>query len=88
MYAFSRDHKQQHDFVVALLDQQWEHKKLGIKDPKGLFQFSRSLSKFSKQRAREQGKMDAEEVKAFNMEKLENAINGALELLEDDFDAW
>ena len=32
--------------------------------------------------------MDAEEVKAFNMEKLENAINGALELLEDDFDAW
>jgi hypothetical protein len=89
LYAFSKDHKQQHNFVLALLEQQYEHKRLGISDPKGLFQFSRSVTKFSKQRAREQGKLDAEEAKEISREEIADVIDQALDVIGDGSDfSW
>ncbi len=44
------------DFVMGLLQQQLEHKKFGIQDPKGLFQLSRACSKSSRKRALQEGR--------------------------------
>jgi hypothetical protein len=60
------DRQLQKEFVVALLQQQLEHKKLGVNDPKGLFQFSRACSKKSRQQALEQARAHEQEVEELN----------------------
>jgi hypothetical protein len=40
-------------FVQSLLSQQWEHKKIGISDPKGLQMLSKACSKGPRRRARQ-----------------------------------
>jgi hypothetical protein len=75
-------------YVHGILAQQWEHQKLGISDPKGLFQFSKSLSKGSRQRAIRQAKRDAEEVKAMSKESIQQVLETALDMLsQDDFES-
>lgn len=74
------------EYVHGVLAQQWEHQKLGINDPKGLFQFSKSLSKGSRQKAIRQAKEDAEEVKAISKESIQEVLDSALDMLSlNDF---
>jgi hypothetical protein len=56
------DRERQRDFVIELLQQQFEHKKFGIQDPKGLFQLSRACSKSSRLRALQEGRRREKEV--------------------------
>jgi hypothetical protein len=78
--------RQQEYYVHGVLAQQWEHQKLGISDPKGLFQISKSLSKASRQRAIRQAKADAEEVMAISKESIHEVLDTALDMLSlDDF---
>lgn len=60
------DRQLQKEFVMALLQQQLEHKKLGVNDPKGLFQFSKACSKTSRQQALKQAQVHEQEVKELN----------------------
>jgi hypothetical protein len=69
------DRQRQRDFVMALLQQQVEHKQLGLQDPKGLFQLSRACTKKSRQQALQQGRQHEKEVLE------ESAIDDALDVL-------
>jgi hypothetical protein len=60
------DRQLQKEFVMALLRQQSEHKKLGVNDPKGLFQFSKACSKKSRQQALKQARAREQEVNELN----------------------
>lgn len=60
------DRQLQKEFVMALLQQQLEHKKLGVNDPKRLFQFSRACSKKSRQQALKQARAHEQEVEELN----------------------
>lgn len=51
------------EFIETLLAQQWEHKQMGISDPKGLYQLSKACSKQSRLLAIRQAKEDAQQVK-------------------------
>ena len=50
-------------FIRSLLEQQNEHQKMGIFDPKGLFQFSKTASKAARQRAIDQAKEMEKEIR-------------------------
>lgn len=81
----TNDGRQSHrNFVLSLLAQQWEHQQLGIHDPKGLFQYSKTCTKSSRQRALEKGKENAKEVERIMKENLESVIDSALDLLQYD----
>ena len=62
-----------HHFVESLLAQQDENEKMGIDDPKGLFQLSRAGSKYSRQRAMKTANEQAEEAKKICKE---NTVGG------------
>jgi hypothetical protein len=57
------------EFIETLLAQQWEHKQMGISDPKGLYQLSKACSKQSRLLAIRQAKEDAQQVKLEQQEK-------------------
>lgn len=65
--------------------QQMEHQKMGMKDPRGLFQLSKALSKRSKELALKSAKAHEKEVQqdylALNRKTM-SIIDDALELLE------
>jgi hypothetical protein len=63
------DGERQRDFVMGLLQQQLEHKKFGIQDPKGLFQLSRACSKPSRLRALQEGRRREKEVQQLTQEE-------------------
>jgi hypothetical protein len=65
-FATELDRQLQKEFVVALLQQQLEHKKLGVNDPRGLFQFSRACSKKSRQQALKLARAHEQEVGELN----------------------
>lgn len=74
-------HQAQRCFIQCFLKQQDEHRQLGIKDPRGLYQFSKAMSKNSKCRALENGKSVEKEC-AISKEELVHAIDYVLDLLE------
>lgn len=78
------DHQRQKEFIEALLRQQTEQQKLGMIDPKGLFQLSKAFSKKSKERALQSARAHEKEVKDFAEVKRKTiaVIDDALELLE------
>jgi hypothetical protein len=51
------------EFIETLLAQQWEHKQMGISDPKGLYQLSKACTKQSRLLAIRQAKEAAQQVK-------------------------
>ena len=71
------------EFVTGLLRQQDEHRSLGIKDPIGLFQYSRACSKRSRQRALADGRNHAKHVKSFQerRQRTLDILDAALDLL-------
>jgi hypothetical protein len=79
--------RRQKGFVVALLQQQNEHKQLGMQDPKGLFQFSRACSKKARQQALQQAREHEKEVQKLHQSTstLHALVGDCLELLEDGF---
>lgn len=74
-------------FIRALLEQQTEHKEMGMVDAKGLFQLSRASSKISRQFALQVGRAQENEVKQFSntseKENLLSIIQGALDILDE-----
>jgi hypothetical protein len=81
------DQQRQKDFVMDLLQQQNEHKQLGMQDPKGLFQFSRACSKKARQQALQQAREHEKEVQKLHQSTstFDMLIGDCLELLEDGF---
>lgn len=79
------DAKRQKEFVTMLLLHQLEHQKMGLTDPKGLFQVSKALSKRSKELALKAAQAHEKEVQKDNLslnQKTMAIIDDALELLE------
>ena len=76
-------------FVMGLLQQQMEHERLGLKDPKGLFQFSKAASKQSRLRAIQIAKEDEREAqKIISQEHVTETIDAVLNLiLSEDFES-
>jgi hypothetical protein len=74
-----------HHFVESLLTQQYENQKMGINDPKGLFQLSRAGSKYSRQRAIKAANEQAEEAKKISIEETIGILANALDLLDEEF---
>jgi hypothetical protein len=74
--------ERQRKFVMELLQQQLEHKKFGIQDPKGLFQLSRVCSKQSRQRALQEGRQREKEVHQIKQERTLEVIDEVLDDLE------
>ena len=74
----------QKSFVKALLAQQEEHKMYGIQDARGLYQFSKSLTKDSKRRAVEEARTLAfdcqREIRSSR--ELVSCIDNVLDILE------
>jgi hypothetical protein len=87
---FSRQEARQfkelrHQFVESLLAQQYENEKMGIDDPKGLFQLSRAGSKYSRQRAMKSANKQAEEAKKIGKENTTiGLVDSVLDLLDDE----
>ena len=76
----------QRNFVSELLRQQNEHRLLGLIDPKGLFQFSRSHSKKARQQALKTAKSREQQVQKYlatTKAQLLNLLDDALDLLEE-----
>jgi hypothetical protein len=71
---------------MSVLAQQWEHQKLGIQDPKGLFQLSKICSKSSRQRALRRAEEDAREAREIAQEprNTSDIINDVIDLLDGD----
>lgn len=70
-------------FVKALLAQQEEHKMYGIQDARGLYQFSKSLSKDSKKRALEDARSLAFDCqKEISSRELVSCIDTVLYILD------
>ncbi len=78
------DQERQKEFIAALLRQQTEHQKMGMNDPKGLFQLSKAFSKKSKELALKSAQAHEKEVKDFMAVKRKTIaiIDDALDLLE------
>mmetsp|Transcript_26697 Transcript_26697/g.74780 ORF Transcript_26697/g.74780 Transcript_26697/m.74780 type:complete len:256 (+) Transcript_26697:181-948(+) len=72
----------QRALVVSVLEQQNEHKRLGIDDPKGLFQLSRRCSKISREQAQRKAAMDAKEARRI-LRDTSRVIDDVLSLMED-----
>lgn len=68
-------------FVRSLLERQSEHRKLGVNDPRGLYQCSKSMSKESKKRALQMAKSVAKEC-AMSKKDLIKMIDTVLDILE------
>ena len=79
-----RQHQQRRAFVIGLLEQQYEHQRLGMKDPKGLYQFSRAASKQSRLRAIRIAEEDARQAKEISNEEALDIIDNVLNLIEED----
>jgi hypothetical protein len=75
-----------HHFVKSLLAQQRENQKMGIYDPKGLFQLSRAGSKYSRQRAMKTAHGEqAAEAKKISKERAIGILHGVLDLHDQEF---
>ena len=75
----------QKSFVKAFLAQQEEHKQYGIQDARGLYQFSKSLTKDSKRRAMEDAKslaFDCQRDEAKSSRELVMCIDNVLDILD------
>jgi hypothetical protein len=81
--------RRQKEFINELLRQQKEHRLMGLCDPKGLFQLSRTYSKKSKQDAVNNARNQAQEVQEYlctpSREKTLLILDDALGLLDDSF---
>ena len=81
--------QRQKEFTDELLRQQNEHRLMGVCDPKGLFQLSRTYSKKSKQDAVNIARSQAQEVQEYlctpSREKTLRILDDALELLDGPF---
>lgn len=74
--------QRQREFIAEILRQQNEHRLMGMVDPKGLFQVSKTFSKKSTQDARKSAKAHEQEVReywearnAFTMGILDEALD-------------
>jgi hypothetical protein len=79
----TEERKLRKDFIASLLRQQCEHQRLGLADPKGLFQFSRACTKKSRQDAIKKAKEHEKEVKSFMEQRklLLGVIDEAMDVL-------
>ena len=69
-------------FVTGLLAQQDEHQRLGLKDPKGLFQYSKAASKQSRLRAIRAAKEDAILAREITHDQTLEIIDRVLDMVE------
>ena len=79
------DPQRQKEFVALILLQQMEHQRMGMKDPRGLFQLSKAFSKRSKELALKAAQAHEKEVQQDYISlnrKTMAIIDDALELLE------
>ena len=76
------DNEGRRQFVKGLLQQQLEHKRLGVYDPKGLFQFSRACTKHSRKRAQQLAKTHEQEVRRLSRENTLEIIDDVLNALD------
>lgn len=75
----------QRSFVKAILAQQEEHKMYGIQDARGLYQFSKSLTKDSKRRAVEEARslaFDCQTETTTTSRELVSCIDNVLDILD------
>lgn len=83
-YNNSTDKPCRKQFIQSLLQTQLEHQRMGIRDPKGLFQLSKRASKKARERAMKEGLETAEEARRISNEETRALIDDVLGILGDN----